>query len=162
MSLSPDQKLAAYLLGRRIAGQRRKQDRVPVAYLYNGVRLPGLPEEWNPVTHPFALVVDGNWSIAFGSQSVWFYAFSTPHHKNAYREADGLYHFAILAGESYLEAKITTTIKNEFDGLSFHPEVKTKESMAYFAKNATWANYEVQNADGTVYLAASDPIPVYE
>ena len=44
MSLSPDQKLAAYLLGRRIAGQRRKQDRVPVAYLYNGVRLPGLTE----------------------------------------------------------------------------------------------------------------------
>ena len=44
MSLSPDQKLAAYLLGRRIAGQRRKQDRVPAAYLYNGVRLPGLTE----------------------------------------------------------------------------------------------------------------------
>ena len=32
----------------------------------------------------------------------------------------------------------------------------------YGTNGSSWANYDIFNEDGSVYLAASDPIPIYE
>lgn len=144
MSLSPDQKLAAYFLGRRIAGQRRKQDRVPVAYLYNGVRLPGLPEEWNPETHPFAFM--------YRSVNGYRVIFS----ENPFYETanDGTWLICVTVGEPALQAN--------FAGTEWKDWETVRISRICSAAVVTWANFDVVDSEGNTILAASDPIPVYE
>jgi hypothetical protein len=51
-----------WLVGRRIAGQRTKQ-KTPIAYLYNGVQLPPLPE-WDREKYPYAVIVADDYQTA--------------------------------------------------------------------------------------------------
>ena len=32
----------------------------------------------------------------------------------------------------------------------------------YAVSGSSWANYDILNEDGSIYLSASDPIPIYE
>lgn len=133
MSLSPDQKLAAYFLGRRIAGQRRKQDRVPVAYLYNGVRLPGLPE-WDKEMYPFAYIGRNS----SGTCYLW---------------CDDEVKIASVDGQILF-----------LSALGFVAKDGKWESSTAAGVGATivWSNVDVYDVDGTLYLTASEPVPVYE
>lgn len=113
-----------------IPGSKRE----PVAYLYNGVRLPGLPE-WDRETYPYAVIVQNN-----------------------------------LSGDYFLMADDETFAANA-DGDTIRPIT----GVAYAIENgewvssvgrinckAIWANHDILNPDGSVYLAASEPVPVYE
>lgn len=145
MSLSPDQKLAAYFLGRRIAGQRRKQDRVPVAYLYNGVRLPGLPPR--DAKYRYGYISNGFAGIG----RCYVYAETITYGVNE----NGYYSVIVPAG-----AGVTGLYTN---GQWETPTVIAEDKSITVPNGSwLWANFDVLNEDGTVYLAASDPIPVYE
>lgn len=106
----------------------------PVAYLYNGVRLPKLPE-WDKTAYPYAVLYETDTSYYLycfaeakqatltGGVSCWGYGC-------AFGLSDGVWNprTALLTG-SY------TTF---------------------------WANYDVYDSDGTLYMSASEPVPVYE
>ena len=156
-SLTPDQKLAAYFLGRRIAGQRRKQDRVPVAYLYNGVRLPGLPE-WDKEAYPFGYI----WEDKYGARYLLCY-------KN--EPVVGEVTTGPIAGSDRLYSPTTTMhlryqAKSDLSGWVFLNESQVvANSGTAFAYGYTliWSDFNIMRDDGvTIYLAASDPVPVYE
>lgn len=154
MSLSPDQKLAAYFLGRRIAGQRRKQDRVPVAYLYNGVRLPGLPEEWKQFQN--ICVYQEPETSSFPGYC-WLIGFSeTP--KSWTKKI-------VLATYTYHGTESGTALRtgmypNDADWNSIRDTLDVGYSDDL--EKVLWANYDVYDPDGNLYLAASEPVPVYE
>ena len=148
MSLSPDQKLAAYLLGRRIAGQRRKQDRVPVAYLYNGVRLPGLPEVPKEYSFVFMWSGTGYYEVCFATVESVVYS------------ASNLSIFPAETGGTYLEYickdsgiwEETRYSGNEYTGY-----------LASVAQKMIWTNFNLKyKGTDTVFFTASNPVPVYE
>lgn len=127
------------------------QGKEPVAYLYNGVRLPKLPE-WDRVAYPYAYL---NFQY-FGTylQNCFLYAFTEPKHKTV-EYSNGYYATGVSAGEKYLSAQIS-------NGVFTEPEEKTPEFDKVLASTIDWANYDILNNDGTLYLAASEPTPVYE
>lgn len=144
MSLSPDQKLAAYFLGRRIAGQRRKQDRVPVAYLYNGVRLPPLPE-WDMEKYPYADIYYseneyGNYVLRFKSKP-----------------------FEKMIGFDALkfDDAATAYYRAENDKWVYNSGSESSRGMTFYT-DFVWTNTDLILSDGTVIMAASEPIPVYK
>ena len=109
----------------------------PVAYLYNGVRLPKLPE-WDKETYPYAYILD----------------------------AESVYYLSLRDSQ-----KTVITGGNVVDYSDKHQAVNGEWVLSDESQNVgkvIWANYDVYYSDsaeevgGTLYLAASDPIPAYE
>lgn len=147
--------------GQWVVMQRGKK-KPPVAYLYNEVRLPGLPE-WDKVNNPCAAImrieVDGT---AHALLAVAQYAdsrFAIRNNKN---------------GDPIVTAKVSgyyvginsfNCIAMFYAPLSGGEWVATTESFSCNAEDLIWSNFDVADArtdEETVFLAASDPIPVYE
>lgn len=144
--------LQSFLTGLAMAlvsrGQFPKPTAEPVAFLYNGVRLPRLP------------VVEGYPHIVMrfaGGVMAYFYAFSEPHHMTM-TNSDGSKCVGVTAGETYVYARCRQGGDSSFST----PEEIVADNDIFFASVLNWSNYDVLNEDGTIYLAASEPIPVYE
>lgn len=128
-----------WLVGRRIASQRRK--RVIVAYLYNDVELPPLPE-WDKETYPYAAIYK--------------------------HPVSGAIYFV---GE---DSKETVSVENtvilfQSDRLYKYENGEwVHQSSGAFNVMPIWANHDVYYAEdladigGTLFLAASEPLPIYE
>lgn len=114
------------------------QGKEPIAYLYNGVRLPKLPE-WDRGVYPYAVI-----DVVNSTTCLNLYALLPTVNGNQYVFADKC-------------AVIYYTLKGDtweyFDSLTI--------SQASF-DDMIWASHDIINADGTTYLAASEPTPVYE
>lgn len=137
----------AFSLGLLAPGEWDRQNAEPVAYLYGEekVRLPGLPE-WDTVTYPYAFIMpysdypEGYWlqvassGVYFNGSSCRFYN-KTVYYQN-YQILDGVWSY-----------------KNEGSISAYNGALYTVP---------IWANHDVTFNNGTVYLATSDPIPVYE
>lgn len=117
----------------------------PVAYLYNGVRLPKLPE-WDRNTYPYAVFLVGNIS-----GTVSLYILSAVEYAVNSR---GVWSVTIPIGTPIATVAEGATRWSDFSELTYATEP--------YVGNIDWANFDVLNEDGTVFLAASDPIPVYE
>lgn len=136
-----------WLVGRRIAGQRRK----PVAYLYNGVELPPLPE-WDKETYPYAFIShrksDGVYEL---------YACSRIPTHSPVTEGDGI--VVWYPAQLYL----CTDDKSWVFKTQYSEELMegNKVFVLDIRKDHLWSNVDILNEDGTLCLAASDPIPVY-
>lgn len=164
MSLSPDQKLAAYLLGRRIAGQRRKQDRVPVAYLYNEITAPKLPAR-DEEKYPYLIMYD-NYFMYTGGAMVYY--LSEPfviERRNTDEGSD--------PEDWYMRKKDGSPFDviwrhyNKYDDSVWGDESKmtvqkTEVEILTSIKSHCWANYDVMDTNGNLWLSASKPVPVYE
>lgn len=132
--------------------------RNPVAWLYNGVRLPGLP-----VVEGFDKAFIRTWHQNSGSTRTDLYLFPN----NAYYTvADGgLLHFGGGGAEPVqvmhykLSENAWAFIDNPENATVPPPGgwVITSNSVVYL----TWANFDMEY-DGTLYMKASDPVPVYE
>ena len=130
-----------WLVGRQIAGMRAKKKTL-VGYMYNDVGpYPEPPEEWDQDVYPFAFV-----GLATEPS---FRAFSKP--PLYCNTANNL----IFENESVNQVYCYLT-----DGSWGDFKEATIRYMN--AKNIHWVNQDVLNQDGTLYLAASEPIPVYE
>ena len=113
--------------------------RKPTAYLYNGVRLPALPE-WDREMYPYLLMV---------------HYFSTE------------FLYALQDIPVFLSE---TSVKTQITGPTIHVATLVDSAWKTFQKEQsnsllgtpTWANFDLPKEDGTVYLAASEPVPVYE
>lgn len=116
----------------------------PVAYLYNGVRLPKLPE-WDKVKYPYAVLqgMSGSYRLNVSSLPIYAIKQGEKTYITVSQDAEG-HNYQIATGSEYWEGGM-------FGGVS--PIV----SLPVF-----WANYDVKYEDGKPYLTASEPVPVYE
>ena len=116
----------------------RKVFREPISYSYNGVILPKLPE-WDREMYPYAVIV----TITYTSE-YWF----VPLDKARTCQDSGMMR-GFAGYDQYLHnAGTNVWTKSELPNL-----------VVPFVK---WANYDVLDTFGNLYLSASEPVPVYE
>lgn len=131
-------------------GQRLRM-RELIGYSYNGVVLPALPE-WDKSKYPYAFIFP---SVLFGIVSAIdfrIYVSSKPiHYNGSYMESDE------TVSLGYATVKTSDALWGE---LSYTENESFK--LSTIGSYITWANYDIQNSDGSVFLAASEPVPVYE
>lgn len=148
--------LLGWLMGRQNALRRTKVTPL-VTYLYNGVELPAL-SEWDRTTYPYALIEHeengGNSSLYVSSVPMGIVK------KKLWGDmlcAEGQVSFAYKDGYMRFSGDFVTDFEFEFE---------TDDATTIITagrKSILWANYDVMDWDtGTVLVAASEPVPVYE
>lgn len=130
----------------------------PVAYLYNGVRLPKLPER-DREKYPFAVVMQEVSSSIYFAQAI-----AAPLYTEETVSLAGKSLFQLAYEQRYLLKSVideTGTWKNWYE----LPNTYFNGRLEYDGATENvlvWTNHDILNEDGSVYLAASEPIPVYE
>lgn len=145
---------------------------VPTIYLYNGVKLPKLPD-WDKDTYPYALMVR---SLSSSSDSYVLYCSTTPIHYKytgtgifaGYRplaEKDGT---AIAYSVSILKSNGAFFNDSTGDVVDYWPRHEALDKQLVggetFTESKTrfWANYNVLDIDSKdVLLAMSQPTPFF-
>ena len=125
-------------------------------YLYNGVRLPVLPE-WDKTAYPYAYI-EQNYYYGTPTDTYFLFVSSTQG-----VEKDGGW-----LGDSVLEFGTDTAFSYTIENGAWVRNGDTAEiDMCIFVDNLgrkvgelTWTNTDTYREDGTLYLPASDPIPV--
>lgn len=112
-----------------------------VAYIYNDVQLPALPE-WDKETYPYAYIVQNT------DDSDYYLVLYTAEHKVS---ASGL--AGALSNRKY---RVTDGEWKLIDGGSL------VTGTVIWANNTVYYTESIEGIGGTVYLQATDPIPVYE
>lgn len=113
--------------------------KLPIAYSYNGVILPALPE-WDREMYPYAFIGHN-----FIMTPILYVASEITH---GYDDYD----YWVAYGVRIATYDGTANAWTESDGAESYQNVSRID----------WANFDVLNEDGSVYLSASEPIPVYE
>ena len=138
----------------------------PVAYLYNGVRLPKLPE-WDREKYPYAVITVANYADGNIARLHFFksYVYKSHHTSSGYGwegitvTSDSCRYDCKSVQDGWVLGETFTDNHNIIACENIQPEPKT---------NAAWGNIEfVCQTDyvypvGTVILTPSEPIPVYE
>lgn len=125
------------------------QNKEPIAYLYNGVQLPKLPE-WDRVAYPYAVIVEKT-PIGLRDTIATLYCYPLPMtYRNGRFERDTE---TIYVAYSIGKSDVT------WDEPIYYDE---EHASSYLAYTPFWSNFDILNEDGTLYLAASEPTPVYE
>lgn len=156
------------------------RNKVPVAYLYNGVRLPDINAVWtDKEKYPYAVISD---TPGFANSGIGYQlmASSSPTEitssgtryfvSNAVVKEYMIFAYneefdATLREEAGISLKeyVAMAFGMELDVWTFVTEFDNYEAGFAIDSNPTrWANHDILSEDGTVYLAASDPVPVYE
>lgn len=144
--------------GNWVVRQRGKK-REPVAYLYNGVRLPVLPE-WDKTVYPYAhieyiLSTDSYVFIFSSTPSTYEYGYSMSYgfkriivtDATLYRMYNGGKEWEFLSEHNSNMRNLTTS------------SIQGAEETA----RVIWCSEDIQNTtDSKIYLVASEPVPVYE
>ena len=181
-TLDPTALLMGWMVGKRVAGLRKTQTDVPVvpdepdvpetpdkpsgdpvAYLYNGVRLPDINEVWTDelkAQYPYALITVG-YDSAHTADYYELFLSDQPVTARAYDTGDASYLNKSGATMYYLRLVLSGNTWGE------HPTdySSTLSNGKYKSGSGTflYANYDVlKKDDGTTYLAASEPVAVYE
>lgn len=111
----------------------------PVAWLYNGVRLPALPE-WDREKYPYAVIG----KVFMGTIDTLFYS-ASPVQRN---------------GTSRLVTVASPHYQVRCEGNSWGNATGHYYDASVLAM---WSTHDIINTtDGAVFLAASEPVPVYE
>ena len=129
-------------------------------YLYNGVKLPNIYTVYTPEiqkTHPFAYIYRGDFDNNGSWDGFYLDVFSSYDYRKTSSGEHALYHatentlgWKIVADENGLPK---TDVWIETAGIGAY--VVPSEGMWEF-----WSNFDMLNEDGSVFLAASDPVPV--
>lgn len=128
-----------YLMG--LAGTPRplSTGKKLVGYLYNGVGpLPGLPE-WDREAYPYACIQQNE-------------LFATLHISGNPIVREGSL-IRVSGGHGF-----STLSSSDGEWGDF----RMAEGSNQYGDTLIWANHDILNTDGSVHLAASEPVPVYE
>jgi hypothetical protein len=138
--MNKSSRLLGFLVGQQIAGQRRAVEKVPVAYLYNGVRLPALPE-WDRSVYPYAMIE--KYTVFMSSAYIL----------RVFAEYDDSGAEISYSNAMWSQADLVNSAWGEWTA----HDGGTKKRSAII-----WSNFDILNEDGTVYMPKSEPVPVYE
>ena len=132
-------------------------NREPVAFLYNGVRLPGLPvvEGFDFAAMHRTVENDGTVSSAcvFLSTMPLYWGFA-PNGITTCLKAS--------ASGSVIQYKLNVANGGTDWVMDTNKEYGENAIVTSNKAAVAWANYTVYRADGSVYCEKSDPVPVYE
>lgn len=116
-------------------------------YLYNGIELPELPE-WDKEAYPQAMIACYNYS-ALATRLYVDKEFRYTHYDT---------------GRTMISTSANSRVYYLRDGKWDGPEEISDAGNICFLdetdETIDWTNFDVLNKDGSVYFAASDPIPV--
>ena len=135
------------------------EKREPVAYLYNGVQHPDIDSVWvDKVTYPHAVI-----TAIFRDNTV-YYLWLISKQTSIYGES-GNEVWGVQEGDASC-----TVYRSKAQGAweaanLFTDGANTRDDFGgYYISGITpiWTSHDILNADGTLYLAASEPVPVYE
>ena len=113
----------------------------PIAYLYNGIQLPPVPDDWDEETYPYLIMQNSTY--------LWMY--------------DANVFVVNAAGGLISTGNVKVKRYSLRNGIWVHTD--NFEWGAISITSATtikWSSIDILRVDGTVYLAASDLVPVYE
>lgn len=128
-------------LGLKGFGYVHEGKREPIAYLYNGVRLPKLPE-WDRERYPFAL-------MCYQYDKYFLYCMDSERKVTKAINGTGSITIATITGPVFVS-----------DGGEWE-----ESTLGALAAKTVWANYDVyfhDSSGGGLCLSASNPVPVYE
>lgn len=118
-------------------------------YLYNGVELPALPE-WDKTLYPYAVIgATANGGAAEGGTN-WLYVCSM----RPYQNSSG----KVVLGNADAQCRHAHYYGNGIStdwGTLQNSGIRTVTS-----EYNVWTNTDILHEDGSVYLAASEPVPV--
>ena len=115
-----------------------------VGYSYNGVVLPALPEE--------ALAYPYRWIKQYGS---WAYLYASDNAPRSFIGSTGSEYWGYQTGIDAADVRFIATIGDmEWESTGYN--IVGNVSLP------TWTNVDAYKLDGTLLLAASEPVPVYE
>ena len=118
-------------------------------YLYNGIELPDINEVWtDKEAYPYALIA---WNSATGKHRLAVCA-----QKANYSPSPN----AIWCSNMIPYMQYTQSDNWEYQGTITAENINANTLWPQKEMPVVWANYDVLNGDGTVYLKASEPIPV--
>ena len=123
-----------------------KVQKEPVAYLYNGVRLPKLPE----TGYQYAIIskTKDDYTLGLYDEYVLFVTNQQP--------IKGTGSITFPAG-TYRIYEYRTT-----EAFGWVEEANENDKYINAFYDLFWCNEDILNENGSVYFAASEPIPVYE
>lgn len=119
----------------------------PVAWLFNGVRLPDISGVWDGKYYADPIPYG---AIFLCDDSIFPYRFvasNAPfvHVDSGFSASATLYvDYVVLNNEKWFKTAATTELGD------------------IGILDCVWSSYDILNTDGSIYLATSDPIPVYE
>ena len=125
-------------------------------YLYNGVELPDINAVWDKETYPYAYIVNGASIAEMLPQEFTGYLL---HLSSAPAEAfpDGYSMITLSKGAYSLWYSTKTGWVNVIAETNYSSGVVLSEAGL---SAEVWASTDILNTDGSIYLAASDPVPV--
>lgn len=154
-----------------IASLPVRKNKVPIAYSYNGVILPKLPE-WDRSVYPYYIVLPSISGSTFDPQTKTFLYLSTSkfsrkvfvRESSFFGEYNDYWFYAETDGDAvyytYQPSIETGWTRNEYRDTEF---LAGETAFNYSNADVCLANFDVKNYDdGTVYLPAAEPVPVYE
>ena len=121
-------------------------------YLYNGIALPPLPE-WDKTAYPYVHIKDfrNNTSVL---QRGWDFGLYTTN-KPLVCSSDGM----LIANDgSVFDYSLYKKFLDTPDEWKINGVPLDSSAKLGYAEDVAWANHDILNEDGTVYLAASCPI----
>ena len=158
--------ILGFALGHRLRNAIRFSKKEPIEaayYLYNGVRLPALPE-WDKKVYPYAYILELSGAQLFIVLSIPFeYGTVTANFDGVITTTTGLYSYA----PAYTTGTAIGYVSQGDSWITVGTDTWGGESIGIYygfwdvSVEAIWANTNINNVDsGTVHLAASDPVPV--
>ena len=159
--------LMAYITGIIARLNAVAKPREPIAYLYNGIRLPALPE-WDRGVYPYAAIND--YTNGYGKRYVTLYVFTEQYTISA--DSDSYAHSNFMKPLCSFSYDSENDQWGELDNWDdSHPN---NSGVQCDVGDVIWTNFDwtvgwvnpyqtiTKYKVGDIVLAASDPVPVYE
>jgi hypothetical protein len=126
----------------------------PVAYLYNGLKLPALPQ-WDKAAYPHA-VITTNSSSFFGDKAT-LYVFGSYTYT---RTSDGDYAIYATDCRKYI-CPMDAQLLNAVGDWSDFSTLEGAYIDAHPGGYTKWVNFDLLGEAGGIFMAATAPVPVY-
>lgn len=120
-------------------------------YLYNGIELPALPE-WDKTKYPYAIITIAKSPSIGGIEYTQRKLTLLSSYQMGYNQVGN---WAVNSVGDFQEYDYFTSNSEWTEADVNYADAKTPAVV-----NIKWANFDILNEDGSVYLAASDPVPV--
>ena len=125
-------------------------------YSYNGTILGAMPPDWDKDTYPYILICKNS------QEDTWYDLYAYPALPTSATGTEGELRLKWELGSLYQTATVYT------DMSLWWGEVETDTLTALLpamykgmeADSIVWSNFDILNTDGSVYLAASEPVRV--